>query len=72
MARFLGWLVVAAVVTAAADRQSQFFERAVKELNAGNYAAAEKDLQQVLDASPNHPGALQNLGPDRRQPPLDF
>src|ERR1017187_7500308 len=62
MARFLAWVLGAAAVTAAADQPSQLFERAVKELSAGNYAAAEKDLQQVLGASPNHLGALQNLG----------
>ena len=62
MARFLAWLLVAAAVTAAADQPSQLFEQAVKELNAANYAAAEKDLQQVLASSPNHLGAMQNLG----------
>jgi tetratricopeptide (TPR) repeat protein len=61
MARLLAWLAVAVAVAAAADPRA-VFERAVKELNAGDYAAAEKDLQQVLASSPNHLGALQNLG----------
>jgi cytochrome c-type biogenesis protein CcmH/NrfG len=34
----------------------------VKALSAGNYAAAEAGFQQVPRASPNHIGALQNLG----------
>jgi tetratricopeptide (TPR) repeat protein len=62
MVRFLASLLAAAALTAAADQQTRLFERAVKELNSGNYKAAEKDLEQVLTSSPNHPGALQNLG----------
>jgi predicted O-linked N-acetylglucosamine transferase (SPINDLY family) len=38
------------------------FGRAVNRHQAGDLAAAEALYQQVLEAAPNHPGALSNLG----------
>ena len=38
------------------------FRQAVKDLEAGNYAAAEKGFREVLQAVPDHPGAMLNLG----------
>lgn len=56
------WVVCLAAMVAMAVDSKTLFERAVKELYAGNYSAAEKDFQQVLSVSPRHMGALQNLG----------
>src|SRR5215469_6791039 len=61
MRRWLTWLLLAALAALAAPQQA-LFDRAVEELGAADYPAAERDLQQVLASSPNHPGALQNLG----------
>jgi len=60
--RFLAAVVLAAGLIAADEPLSRVFEQAVKALNAGDYAAAEKGFEQVLAASPNQVGALQNLG----------
>jgi len=61
MARFFVCLA-AALLLAPAGRTQSLFDRAVRELNAGDYAPAERDLFAVLASSPQHPGALQNLG----------
>ena len=61
MARWFAIHVMTAAVTASVDPQL-LFDRAVNELNAGDYSAAERDLQEVLSTSPQHVGAMQNLG----------
>jgi tetratricopeptide (TPR) repeat protein len=61
MARFLVCLAAALFLAPAGWTQS-LFDRAVRELSAGEYAPAEQDLLQVLACSPQHPGALENLG----------
>ncbi len=38
------------------------FRQAVKDLETGNYSAAEKGFREVLQAFPHHPGAMLNLG----------
>src|SRR5512140_2774114 len=53
---------MAAGLLQAADSLSDVFQRAAAALAAGDYAAAESGFQQVLKASPNHLGALGNLG----------
>jgi len=45
-----------------AEPQSDAFEQAVKALGSGDYHASEEGFQKVLSTSPNHLGALQNLG----------
>ena len=44
------------------EPQTQTFEQAVKALSSGDYGAAEEGFQKVLATSPEHLGALQNLG----------
>jgi tetratricopeptide (TPR) repeat protein len=46
----------------AADSPAELFDRAVRAINAGDYPVAETTLGQLLVASPDHVGALQNLG----------
>jgi tetratricopeptide (TPR) repeat protein len=46
----------------AADPLFPVFQKAVAALASGDYPAAEAGFQQVLKASPNHVGALGNLG----------
>ena len=46
----------------AADALLPVFQKAVAALSSGDYPAAEAGFQQVLKASPNHIGALGNLG----------
>jgi tetratricopeptide (TPR) repeat protein len=60
--RLFGYLVLAGGLLRAMPPQTQVFERGVAELNAGDYAAAETDFEQVLRAFPNHVGTLQDLG----------
>jgi tetratricopeptide (TPR) repeat protein len=60
MVRTLAWLL--ALLAAPAPAQHALFDRAVQELNAADYPAAERDLHDFLAANPHHPGALQNLG----------
>lgn len=38
------------------------FRQALKDLDVGNYSAAEKGFREVLKAVPDHPGAMLNLG----------
>lgn len=45
-----------------AGPQSEAFDQAVKALASGDYRASEEGFQKVLSTSPNHLGALQNLG----------
>src|SRR2546428_2317918 len=42
--------------------QREIFQDAAAALASGDYAAAERGFQQILQASPNHVGALGNLG----------
>jgi tetratricopeptide (TPR) repeat protein len=46
----------------AADTPAQLFDRAVRAINSGDNATAEAALNQLLKSSPDHLGALQNLG----------
>jgi len=61
MMRWFAALFSAVAILIAAGGDA-LFERAVAELRAADYPAAERDLLQVLASSPKHPGALQNLG----------
>jgi tetratricopeptide (TPR) repeat protein len=60
--RFIACLVLAAGLVCAAEPLAQVFDKAAAALSSGDYAAAEAGFQQVLKASPNHIGALGNLG----------
>jgi len=60
--RLIATLIFAAAFLSADDPLAQVFDRAVASLSAGDYPAAEAGFQQVLKASPNHIGALGNLG----------
>ena len=60
--RTIACLVLAAGLIGAAEPLAQIFNRAVAALNNGDYTAAEEGFQEVLKASPQHIGALQNLG----------
>jgi tetratricopeptide (TPR) repeat protein len=53
---------LAATLALAADPLAQIFTRAVTALNNADYPTAEAGFQQVLKSSPQHIGALQNLG----------
>src|SRR5947209_16341782 len=55
-------VLIFALLAHAQDPLAGVFDRAVAALSAGDYAAAESGFQQVLKASPNHIGALGNLG----------
>lgn len=46
----------------AAEPAKEVFDRAARDLAAGDYAAAERGFQTVLRAEPHHVGALGNLG----------
>src|SRR5690242_890204 len=60
--RVFACLALVARLLQAADSPAQIFEKALAALSAGEYAAAESGFRQVLQESPNHFGALQNLG----------
>src|SRR5438067_1201568 len=60
--RGIACLVLTAILVNAAETPAAIFERAVRALNAGDYATAESGFQQVLKSSPEHLGVLQNLG----------
>src|SRR5262245_40751088 len=45
-----------------ADPAREVFEAAVRSLSSGDLSGAEHGFQQVLKTSPNHIGALGNLG----------
>jgi len=60
--RALLCLLSASGLLFAADALQPVFQKAVAALSSGNYPAAEAGFQQVLKASPNHIGALGNLG----------
>ncbi|MGE5647356.1 MAG: tetratricopeptide repeat protein [Acidobacteriota bacterium] len=55
-------LLLCGVLLTAADTAQAVFERAVKALGAGDYAAAERGFESVLREQPRHVGALGNLG----------
>ena len=59
--RVIPWLAAATLILAA-DPLAQVFDKAAAALSTRDYAAAEAGFQQVLKASPNHIGALGNLG----------
>ncbi len=46
----------------AAEPAKEVFDRAAKDLAAGDYTAAERGFQTVLRTEPHHVGALGNLG----------
>jgi tetratricopeptide (TPR) repeat protein len=60
--RALWCLLCVSGLLCAADALLPVFQKAVAALSSGDYAAAEAGFQQVLKASPNHVGALGNLG----------
>lgn len=62
LVRAIACFVVWSGIAFAADSPAELFDRAVQAINAGDYPAAETTLNQLLLASPNHLGALQNLG----------
>jgi tetratricopeptide (TPR) repeat protein len=55
------WTLILALVFAGADPKAEF-DKAAADLAAGNLAAAEAGFRSVLASSPNHIGALGNLG----------
>ena len=55
-------IVLCAGIAIAADPVAQMFGDAAAALSAGDYATAEKGFLLVLKYSPNHVGALGNLG----------
>ena len=59
--RLLACLVAVAGLVAGQSLLEVFHE-AVSALSSGDYAAAERGFQKVLDASPDHVDSLQNLG----------
>jgi tetratricopeptide (TPR) repeat protein len=60
--RFLARLAIATSWIAVAQAQSTVFERAVMALNEGDYKSAEAGFREVLAGSPQHIGAMQDLG----------
>ena len=62
LVRPIACFLICAGFAFAADSPAELFDRAVRAINAADYPAAETTLNQLLLASPNHVGALQNLG----------
>jgi tetratricopeptide (TPR) repeat protein len=56
------FLLLFCFLIGAADSPQSVFDRAVGDLAAGRYAAAEAGFEQVLRSDPNNIGALGNLG----------
>jgi len=54
--------LLAAGLILGADPLAQVFDKAAAALSRGDYTVAEEGFQQVLKGSPNHIGALGNLG----------
>ena len=54
--------LVAALAALAAEPPALVFDKAVAALSTGDYITAESGFLQVLKVSPNHIGALGNLG----------
>lgn len=60
--RLIACLALAAGLVSGSDSPVQVFNRALAALAAGDYAAAEQGFREVLRQSPDHTGALLNLG----------
>jgi tetratricopeptide (TPR) repeat protein len=60
--RLIVCLLFSAALLLRAESLAEIFEQAVKALSSGDYSTAEAGFEKVLAASPDHIGALQNLG----------
>ncbi len=59
---FAGLFVSSLLAQAASEPAKVTFDRAVKALSAGDYAAAKQGFQSVVRQEPNNVGAIGNLG----------
>src|SRR5262245_44200030 len=62
MWKICGLAVLSAGLLPGAEPLARIFERASAALAAADYPAAEQGFNEVLKSSPNHIGALGNLG----------
>lgn len=60
--RLLACMVAAASLVCAGQSLQQIFDDAVSALSQGDYPAAERGFQKVLETAPDHVDSLQNLG----------
>ncbi|MGA3041217.1 MAG: tetratricopeptide repeat protein [Bryobacteraceae bacterium] len=60
--RLAACVCLCAFVLSAAEPAKEVFDRAVRDLAAGEYDAAERGFQSVLRGQPRHIAALSNLG----------